>query len=234
MNSCNIGLFSDTSPCAESHLFLCCLDGNKLTTLHETPFTGLTAMTSLYLYDNQISIIENDAFSELSALKLLRLDGNSLTVDIVGTRSGGPLVPLHEAIQRAVAGNQASCAESGELAPATPQQIVDVAQWIAHRIFSDAWQVLRDREEREARGEDYREFYKSLIYAQMTFIRTLLSSPSVYDANLCDMEGVRKLVNTIVRLDRLPSSNSLEGLLLIKSAWCDYDVAMMLADWYKK
>ena len=37
-----------------------------------------------------------------------------------------------------------------------------------------------------------------------------------------------------MRLDRLPKENALEGLQLLREAWCEADVAMYLADWYKK
>ena len=72
-----------------------------------------------------------------------------------------------------------------------------------------------------------------LVVAQEVHFRTLLSSPNFYHANLSDMENAQKLVNQIVRLDRLPPSNPLEGLLLLRDAWKDYDVAMLLADRYK-
>lgn len=37
----------------------------------------------------------------------------------------------------------------------------------------------------------------------------------------------------LVRLDRVPPSNPLQGLLLLQAAWCDYDVAVMFASRYK-
>jgi hypothetical protein len=36
-----------------------------------------------------------------------------------------------------------------------------------------------------------------------------------------------------VRLDRLPPSNPLQGLLLLREAWRDHDVAVLLAGRYK-
>eukprot|EP00966_Prymnesium_polylepis_P010913 251121-Prymnesium_polylepis.2 len=47
------------------------------------------------------------------------------------------------------------------------------------------------------------------------------------------MEGAQRLVSRVVRLDRLPPSNSLEGLQLLRDAWVDYDISMALADRYK-
>ena len=41
------------------------------------------------------------------------------------------------------------------------------------------------------------------------------------------------MVNTLVRLDRLPTETSLEGLLLLRQAWDEHDIAKHLAGWYK-
>ena len=47
------------------------------------------------------------------------------------------------------------------------------------------------------------------------------------------LEIAETLVRQIVKLDRLPATNSLEGLQLLQEAWCEYDVAMHLASRYK-
>ena len=64
--------------------------------------------------------------------------------------------------------------------------------------------------------------------------RVLLSSPNVYHLNLSEMIRAQKIVNELVRLDRLPTENPVEGLLLLRSAWRDYDVAMHLGSRYKR
>jgi hypothetical protein len=56
----------------------------------------------------------------------------------------------------------------------------------------------------------------------------------MYHANLFDEDASKDLVNQLVRLDRLPTCNVLEGLCLLRSAWRDYDVAMKFAGRYKK
>ena len=72
------------------------------------------------------------------------------------------------------------------------------------------------------------------MHAYETYARSLLSSPHFYAVNLCKSSKTTKLlVSKLVRLDRLPQSNSLEGLLLLQSAWCKYDVCMYLAERYK-
>jgi len=67
-----------------------------------------------------------------------------------------------------------------------------------------------------------------------TFSRTLLTSPNFYGLNLHNLDAAAALVNQLVRLDRLPPSNALEGLLLLQDAWRDYDVAMWLGGRYKR
>lgn len=47
------------------------------------------------------------------------------------------------------------------------------------------------------------------------------------------MNGASKLVGELVKLDRLPNETSLQGLLLLKGAWCEYDVTMSMAATYK-
>ena len=87
--------------------------------------------------------------------------------------------------------------EDNALPPATPAQIADLARWHAHGIFQDAWKVRDDVEEREGRGETYRDVYGAAIFAQEVHARTLLSSPNFFHANLADMEETGKLVNRI-------------------------------------
>jgi hypothetical protein len=47
------------------------------------------------------------------------------------------------------------------------------------------------------------------------------------------MEDGQRLVNHLVKLDRLPKESPLEGLELMSEAWCEYDIAMKLASRYK-
>eukprot|EP00966_Prymnesium_polylepis_P316804 7320346-Prymnesium_polylepis.2 len=101
------------------------------------------------------------------------------------------------------------------------------------RFYSDAWRLIDDHEEREARGETYAQHFKGRIATQIAHTRRLLSSPNVYHLNFADMESAQRLVNQLVRLDRLPKENTLEGLLLLQSAWREFDVSMLLADRYK-
>ena len=75
--------------------------------------------------------------------------------------------------------------------------------------------------------------FRDRILGMTGFISTLLNSPNCHALNLSDYEGAKKLVDQLVRLDRLPKENPIEGLLLMQEAWGLYDVAMHLADQYK-
>jgi len=64
-------------------------------------------------------------------------------------------------------------------------------------------------------------------------ISTLLQTANFYHLNLIDIHGSALLIDQLVKLDRLPKENTLEGLLLLQDAWRDYDVATYLASSYK-
>lgn len=167
--------------------------------------------------------------------KVLKSDGvgDSAAQESAKGKHGSVAVPLYEAIQRAQDEESSTVEGDGSLPPATSAQVAELARWHAANIFIDAWKVREDREGREAKGETWMGFYGDVVHAQETHARALLTSPNFFHTNLSDMEHTQKLVNEIVRLDRLPHSNPLQGLLLLRSAWREYDVAMLLAGRYK-
>ncbi len=142
--------------------------------------------------------------------------------------------PLYEAIERAQEGKKTTF--NGLLAPATVQQVRETAHWISNKFFSDAWEILpkhaRDKAASEGKN-DHSAYYKDNISAMSVHIRTIIQSQNFHHLNLSDMEGAAKLVLELVKLDRLPHETSLQGLQLLHSAWCEYDVAMFLASKYK-
>lgn len=167
---------------------------------------------------------------------VLKGDGDTSTTEITddykSTKNSkqvcSSLVPLHEAIARAQ--DDTRDASNNEKIPvATNEQIDSVSRWFSHRVFKDAWQVILDREEREAQGQNYISFYRDRIFAQTTMMRTILESPNFHHLNLTDKVGAKRLVQYLVKLDRLPKQNSLEALQLLREAWCSYDVVMLLA-----
>eukprot|EP00931_Biecheleriopsis_adriatica_P105153 TRINITY_DN79725_c0_g1_i1.p1 TRINITY_DN79725_c0_g1~~TRINITY_DN79725_c0_g1_i1.p1 ORF type:complete len:938 (+),score=120.38 TRINITY_DN79725_c0_g1_i1:158-2971(+) len=162
-------------------------------------------------------------------------DGNPATAD--NTQFGHTAIPLHRAlsIAKLPEGTSTEGKHYG-LLDATEEQVADLVNWYADRYSQDAWALREDREQREARGETYQSFYSQNSYAQRTIMQALLTSPSLHGINLAHVNtaSAQLLVNRLVRLDRLPKRNSVEALELLQGAWCEYDVAMMLAGRYKR
>ena len=165
-------------------------------------------------------------------------DGSHLTTETSSHGETGKnkrrkdTIPLHEAIGDTSSNDLSSRSKKiGLMQRANMQQIGEVADWVAHKYFQDAWELLSEEQKEE--GKSYDKLYASRLSALSTAGRELLASENTYHVNLVDIEGAAKLVNMLVRLDRLPKENSHEGLLLLRSAWCNYDIAMHLADRYK-
>lgn len=142
---------------------------------------------------------------------------------------------LHQAIRMA-SGEYAGHAEEGAqgMKRATAEQASELATWLADRYFRDAFEVLVDKAEREAKGETYQTLYKERILAMQVWTEALFASANFHQVNLCDRDQAKRVVGQLVRLDRLPKANSLEELLLLREAWCEYDVSMHLATRYKR
>ena len=111
----------------------------------------------------------------------------------------------------------------------SPEQVHKVAAWIAYRYFADAFALLPEARDSHT---DAAEFFKDEIYVHTVCSRMLLASPNFYHLNLCKPEEADRLMGRLIKLDRLPRQNPLEGLLLDR-AWSDHDVARHLATWYK-
>ena len=63
--------------------------------------------------------------------------------------------------------------------------------------------------------------------------RNLLKNSHTHHANIHDVDTAKRSLNALVQTDRLPKSNSLEGLQLLQEAWCECDIADYLANRYK-
>ena len=162
-------------------------------------------------------------------------DGNPGTADLplrsISDKKKS-IVPLHAAIELVREGER-FVSEDGRLAKASAEQVQDLSAWLAEHFFADAWQLLPDLAEREARDETHSALYSENIFALTLHIQRLWSHTNFHHLNVRDREGAKVLVNQLVKLDRLPKDNSLEGLLLLREAWCEYDVSMALAGGYK-
>ena len=121
----------------------------------------------------------------------------------------------------------------GGLPPATPEQTLDLADWLADKMFEDAYRLLDPNS--QWRVTTFQEQYKQGLVAMRAHARSLLSSSDFYHVNITeDLRLAQRLIRSLIKLDRLPGQNPIEGLKLLRSAWCDYDVAMHLAAKYKR
>ena len=124
--------------------------------------------------------------------------------------------------------------------PATPQQVVAASDWITENFFRNGWNLLSDKARQRPDGSEGtfdvegRNMYRAPMLAMSVACRTLLASPNFYHVNLTQHATAKRLVAQLVQLDRLPRENSLEGLQLLRSAWRDYDISMLLAGRYKR
>ena len=54
----------------------------------------------------------------------------------------------------------------------------------------------------------------------------ILADERFHAANVSDVAGVSRLVQSLVTLDRLPKKNSRQALELLQQAWCEHDIAI--------
>ena len=159
-------------------------------------------------------------------------DGDHRTVegaDVASTESR-QAVPLHEAILTASQENLTTSGQSWS--PASSEEVMETCRFLAHRFFKDAFESCFSQEEQESKGS-CEQFWGEQTDTMIMLMHTLFKSEHLYHCNLGDLTGAQRLVNRLVRLDRVPLVNPLEGLLLLQAAWRDHDVAVMLANSYK-
>lgn len=132
------------------------------------------------------------------------------------------------------------------------ERILEVAWFIAERFFcaherkeeaaAEEKQLKQKKEavteeplQKEQLEERARLIYREEMESYATQISALLSSKNFVSLNVhAPMSVQADMMRALVKLDRLPIQNSLEGLLLLQECWCEYDVAMHLADKYKR
>ena len=168
---------------------------------------------------------------------VLKGDGNAMTTefgkDSDGRTSHGVqrihLVPLHTAIELANDQTRDS-SNNARIRAATPEQIEEVSKWLTNRHFADAFQIRSDYKSLVDAGETFQSTYKGRVFAHDMMTKVFFNSNNFHHLNLSDMSGGKRLVQHLVKMDRLPKENSLEALLLLREAWNNYDVVMLLGE----
>ena len=111
---------------------------------------------------------------------------------------------------------------------ATAVQITSTADWFARTFYENVFEVCG-----HLKGDTVDEMFSKEILMMATHARSLFLSSCFYTANIWQLEMAKALMLRLVRLDRLPEYTSAQGLLLLRDAWCEVDVASHLADQYK-
>lgn len=135
------------------------------------------------------------------------------------------------------------------LPPADAELVSETVNWLAHRIFKDGFEIQCDRQQLEDEANEknkdpspfgapsvqwtYEDQYWDNIHCTAQYAKSLITNPNFYGANLCDIEGVKNLLDELVQLNRLPKTNPLSGMILLREAWCEHDIAVHLAGRYK-
>ncbi|CAE6967746.1 unnamed protein product [Symbiodinium sp. CCMP2456] len=141
------------------------------------------------------------------------------------------VIPLHEAIREARAERQhqvSSVDLDEDRWEATDAQVMDVARRLAGRMLQDCRKALG-----RPLSDEFNKLYDKKTVELASQLRSVLVSPQAHQVNIHDMADAKRIVNSLIQSDRLPRTNSLEGLLLMQQAWCECDVAHHLANRYK-
>ena len=81
---------------------------------------------------------------------------------------------------------------------------------------------------------NFREFYMQDMCTARTAYHIALTNKLLYSAHVKDTELLRYLVNNVMMdRDSLPTSNSLEGLLVLRQAWDIVDIGAYVLRKYK-
>ena len=169
-------------------------------------------------------------------------------------------VPLIKAIERAKAGRPIY-STSQEVPPATPEQVKSFTEWMVEKMvrqpgsessgplliptallkrpdfdpwlkqFTDAMANLPDDHEKKKDSLD--KVFGPRMFAATQFTNKLFNLHRCFGVNVNHLDACVAALHDIVRFDRLPAQNTLEGLMLLQQAWREYDIVMHLAGWYK-
>ena len=180
-----------------------------------------------------------DAMTLVYLAELLLGDGHICTSgETIDNQLNDPL-PLYKALEDALKRGRVMENATGSTIPRATPELIDVTiHYVVNQVFKHAFQLLPKKggDTTEAvKEKSCQEFFGKRIDAMITFFRQILLSDNVFYLHLSsDMSKANGLIKSIVKLDNLPARTSKEGLDLLVSAWCDYDVAVCYARFYKR
>ena len=139
----------------------------------------------------------------------------------------------------------------------TPAEIEALSWWLAARFYDDDFDVFfstyisknlemytQNKKVDLAQPEDAvrRQLFDEWKHRRMdnemgamaAHLSKLFASATCHGANVADVAGAKRLLWALVKQDRLPPHTSLEGLELLRQAWCEHDVAVYLGKRYQR
>ena len=145
--------------------------------------------------------------------------------DLISENGISSTIPLHEKIKQL---------QSDELANVegiqkTEEMLINaVVEYLILEDIRQHWSstAKSDKEEIQKRFQcsDGFSFYQQAIRDKQNYWNDLLRSPFMKGASVYDLQNVKSMVSLLTQADRLPKYNSYEALLIIRDAWCCYDV----------
>eukprot|EP00928_Gymnodinium_smaydae_P018142 TRINITY_DN16905_c0_g2_i1.p1 TRINITY_DN16905_c0_g2~~TRINITY_DN16905_c0_g2_i1.p1 ORF type:complete len:1211 (-),score=206.07 TRINITY_DN16905_c0_g2_i1:188-3775(-) len=152
--------------------------------------------------------------------------------------SGGVKRPIHtqvtEVRNRMAASADGKDEDVSAMIAYQQRKIEEVARYVIEANFNDMFAVLPDREEREKKGERMDEFLMEIRLEKIREAILMLSHRNMHSLNTGDVREAKRLIDSLVKVDRVPDEEPLDGLLLLSEAWDHYDMKMHLASWYKR
>jgi hypothetical protein len=139
-------------------------------------------------------------------------------------------IALHYALRQIEQGNQ-TVKQGGLMTTATPEQIQETVAWFTNWLIDSYWQLVPPEMQQDPSVRKL--YWQEIMYKIRLVTSSLINEETFHGCNVGDLNGAKSLVRELVKLDRLPKFEKKEGLLMLRFAWNEYDVAMNLAAHYK-
>jgi hypothetical protein len=164
---------------------------------------------------------------------VLNDDGNSATtVTVAGGTGAGDTQSLYESLKTA----EKLKATGDDAVAYTPAQLESVINHLVEMMAQTHFRALPAAEQAELQqkeGFTPMNHFASKMETIWGVYYDVFKSRRLYGANLEDLEGVKTLIDQIVKRDRLPSNNSIEAQQSLRDAWNTIDVCVYNAAYYK-
>ena len=124
---------------------------------------------------------------------------------------------------------------AGDMPAASPEEVHRCIEDIVSLRYEYEYR-LRNPDKQDIRNDVKEEVKKEFGYrmhVESTLASHLLQHPCTYGLSTFHLDSANRRILELVRMDRLPDCDTLEGLLLLRTAWEEYDVKMTNAAYYK-